>query len=104
MLSVRWRKPEEERAFFQQMESMGYESKVLKDSEDMCNLGWKDFGNPNCHESNDYFTTKYVQVDGESKALKDVSENDMDNMSDSEYREFETKFIQIYSFKRTSHK
>ncbi len=110
ILSVRWRKPNEEREFFRQMEALGYKLSLLvlnnnndDDNDDQdptnrhsCNLGWEDFGNPKCPRSNEYFTSTYVQVDGKSKALKDVSEDDMDNMSDKEYNSFEMKFIQIY--------
>ncbi len=104
ILSVRWRKPNEEREFFQLMEASGYKFNLLAannggdgdDQDVICNLGWKDFGNPKCSRSNEYFTNTYVQVDGETKALKDVSEDDMDVMSDKEYNTFEMKFIQIY--------
>ena len=100
ILSVRWRKPEEERKFFQAMEHLGYEFNLLieDDADNLyrCNLGWRDFGNPNSDKSNDFFTDSYVQVDGESKPLKDISEDDMDVMTDGEFNAFEKRFIQIY--------
>jgi predicted nicotinamide N-methyase len=101
ILSVRWRKPEEERKFFQAMEHLGYEFNLLLIEDDAdnlyrCNLGWRDFGNPNSDKSNDFFTDSYVQVDGESKPLKDISEDDMDVMTDGEFNAFEKRFIQIF--------
>ena len=101
ILSVRWRKPEEERKFFQEMEHLGYEFNLLlmKDNADnpyYCNLGWREFGNPNSEKSNDFFTDSYVQVGGESKPLKDITEDDMDVMTDGEFNAFEKRFIQIY--------
>jgi len=104
VLSVRWRKPEEERTFFQEMESAGYEFNLLQEASDksnLCDLEWREFGNPSCQRSNEFFTNSYVQVDGKSKPLKDVSEEDMDVMSDGEYEAFEKRFIQIYVGQKT---
>jgi ribosomal protein S18 acetylase RimI-like enzyme/predicted nicotinamide N-methyase len=99
ILSVRWRKPQEERNFFEIMASAGYEFKLMRESTDSpyaCDLEWREFGNPTCKRSNDFFTNSFVQVDGESKALKDVSEDDLDIMSDQEFDSFEKRFIQVY--------
>ena len=83
------------------MESLGYEFQLIEDDDSenpyRCNLDWKDFGNPMSAKSNSFFTNSYVKVDGESKSLKDVSEDDMDVMSDSEFNAFEQRFIQIYT-------
>jgi predicted nicotinamide N-methyase len=103
LLSVRWRKPEEERKFFQLMEStLGYEFTLVLDEisdqkeEYKCNLHWTDYGNPACEKSNEYFTNTYVQSDGETIALKDVTEDHMDDMNEEEYTSFEARYIQIY--------
>jgi predicted nicotinamide N-methyase len=105
LLSVRWRKPEQERKFFEIMEDAGYDFElVLVDDEDLslcsCNLTWKEFGNPKCARSNEFFTNTFVQIDNVSKPLKDVMEDDMDVMSDEEYETFEKRFIQLYMGQR----
>jgi len=104
LLSVRWRKPEEERKFFREMEDKGYDFRLVvprKEGDEgglsRCStLGWREFGNPACNDSNKFFTESYVHVDKVKKALKDVSEGDMDDMGDEEHDAFERMFIQIY--------
>ena len=102
IISVRWRKPEEERKFFYEMEKLGYVFKLLNADDDdsndpyLCKLGWKEFGDPKNNASNNFFSSSFTQVDGETKSLKDVSEDDMDVMSDKEFNAFEKRFIQIY--------
>mmetsp|Transcript_5541 Transcript_5541/g.6221 ORF Transcript_5541/g.6221 Transcript_5541/m.6221 type:complete len:386 (+) Transcript_5541:237-1394(+) len=100
ILALRWRKPEEERYFFLEMQKtyqVDFELVLdgIKEGYD-CNLDWKEFGNPLSEKSNMYFTNTFVNVEGESKALKDISETDMENMSDDEHDSFEARFIQIY--------
>jgi len=105
ILSVRWRKPQEERRFFEMMNSAGYEFKLMQENTDSpyeCNLEWREFGNPSCEKSNEFFTNSFVRVDGESKALKDISEDDMDVMSDQEFASFEKRFIQVYVVSKTT--
>jgi len=111
LLAVRWRKPEEERTFFRDMEDKGYEFRLVSPSpsrkeegeeagsSSRCSstLGWREFGNPACNGSNRFFTESCVYVDGVQKALKDVSEADMDDMRDEEHDAFEQMFIQIYA-------
>ncbi len=51
ILAVRWRKPEEERKFFQLMESMlHYEFNLIleeiENEEYKCDLNWREYGNP----------------------------------------------------------
>jgi Putative methyltransferase. len=107
LLSVRWRKPEQERKFFEIMEEAGYDFELVLDEDDDddkdddvlalgCNLTWQEFGNPNSDRSNAFFTNTFVQIENVSKPLKDVTEDDMDLMSDEEYETFEKRFIQIY--------
>lgn len=98
LLSVRWRKPEEERVFFELMRDNGYHFELLEhdDSPYACQLNWEEFGNPKSKKSNDFFGNNYAKVDGESKPLKDVCEDDMDVMTDDEFDQFERRFIQVY--------
>lgn len=98
LLSVRWRKPEEERVFFELMRDNGYHFELLEHDHSpyACQLNWPNFGNPKCQKSNDFFGNNYAKVDGESKPLKDVCEDDMDVMSDEEFDQFERRFIQVY--------
>jgi predicted nicotinamide N-methyase len=103
LISVRWRKPEEERKFFELMESeLNYEFKLLYDEiienceEYKCNLHWTEYGNPNCDKSNMYFTNTFVKVNGMNVALKDITEDHMDKMDEDEYQLFEARYIQIY--------
>lgn len=99
LLSVRWRKPEQERQFFEMMEVAGYDFQLFLDEDDLpicCDLDWKEFGNPKCVRSNEFFTDSLVQVNHVLKPLKDIMEDDMDIMTDEEYELFERRFIQIY--------
>mmetsp|Transcript_12880 Transcript_12880/g.28442 ORF Transcript_12880/g.28442 Transcript_12880/m.28442 type:complete len:414 (-) Transcript_12880:182-1423(-) len=104
VLSVRWRKPEEERLFFEFMETAGYTFTLLKNSDTVfggicssgCDLNWKDFGNPACAKSNDFFTSTSVQAGGRAKLLNEVIEKDVARMDENEYNLFESKFTQIY--------
>lgn len=98
LLSVRWRKPEEERVFFELMRDNGYHFELLEHdcSPYACQLNWEEFGNPKSKKSNEFFGNNYAKVDGESKPLKDVCEDDMDIMSDDEFDQFERRFIQVY--------
>lgn len=101
LLAVRWRKPEEERMFFQLMESkLGFQFDLIlngiDDKKYQCDLGWREFGNPTCAKSNEYFTNTFVKVQGQSIALKDITEIHMDSMTGDEYNDFEARFIQIY--------
>lgn len=97
VIAVRWRKPEEERKFFQLMHNAGYDFHLLHGAVQTCSLGWRDFGNPNCYDSNTFFSQTQMKVDGALKALKDITEDDADIMSDIEYKLYEDVFTQIYS-------
>jgi predicted nicotinamide N-methyase len=96
ILSVRWRKPQEEREFFKLMVTMGYSLELQKLSPTGSDLTWKEYGDPSCAKSNEFFTYTKVKVSGEYKALKDIDETDMDSMDDTEFEVFESKFLQIY--------
>ena len=99
ILAVRWRKPQEERKFFELMVSHGIEFELLPIGDDgsYSDLAWHEYGNPACAKSNEFFTYTKVKVHGEYKALKDIGEEDMDQMDDEEFQIFESKFLQIYA-------
>ena len=101
LISVRWRKPEEERIFFQLMEStFGFKFELIYDEIEndkyKCNLQWREFGNPLSEKSNEYFTNTLTKVNDKFHALKDITEEQMDRMSEDEYTSFEARYIQIY--------
>ena len=97
ILSVRWRKPQEERIFFKLMEAKGYFFDLQKACQPVgSDLTWQEYGDPSCTKSNEFFTYTKVKINGELKALKDIDEQDMDNMDDQEFEAFESKFLQIY--------
>jgi len=97
ILSVRWRKPDHERIFFEVMEKRGILLELVTSFRCGCNhLSWRDFGNPNSDQSNKYFRDTHVNVNGSSLSLADVTEDHMQEMSDDEYDFFESRFIQIY--------
>ena len=107
LIAVRWRKPEEERYFFQLVESkLNFQFDLIlddiKDEAFQCDLNWKEFGNPRCRKSNEYFTNTFVEVQGEAIALKDVTETHMDSMTEDEYMKFEARYIQIYHGRKKS--
>lgn len=101
LIAVRWRKPDQERKFFEIMESqIGFQFELvdgaMENEECKCILDWKSFGNPLSENSNEYFTNTFTLVNGVSLALKDVTEVQMNEMSEDEYQSFEAKYIQIY--------
>ncbi len=101
LIAVRWRKPDQERKFFEIMESqIGFQFELvhgaMDDEEIQCVLDWRSFGNPLCDKSNLYFTNTFTKVNGVSLALKDITEVQMNEMSEDEYQSFESKYIQIY--------
>jgi predicted nicotinamide N-methyase len=102
IIAVRWRKPEEERRFFQMMHDAGYDFHLLHSAVEAYSLGWRDFGNPDSNASNSFFSETQLKVDGTLKDLKDITEDDTDIMSDSEYQAYENIFVQIYSFQKVS--
>ena len=102
LISVRWRKPIEERLFFELMETKhGFNfdliTNAIEDANYRCDLNWREFGNPDCAKSNEYFTNTFTEVRGEALPLKDITEVEMDKMSEAEYTAFEARFIQVYA-------
>mmetsp|Transcript_581 Transcript_581/g.938 ORF Transcript_581/g.938 Transcript_581/m.938 type:complete len:500 (-) Transcript_581:59-1558(-) len=84
LLAVRWRKPNQERYFFERMEDLGYDFTLLDDDDDdddddnsssasnattlPCKLSWKEYGNSNSDASNQYFTDTFVSIQNYPKS------------------------------------
>jgi len=127
LLAVRWRKPNQERYFFERMEDLGYDFTLLDDDSSSssnsnattlpCKLSWKEYGNSNSDASNQYFTDTFVSIQNYPKsdnnttttttsskknkiALKDITEEHVQYMNDEEYNEFERMHTQIYMGQR----
>lgn len=112
MLAVRWRKPDLEREFFRMMEERckGLKFELWKefiDDKDFggrrcpCVLNWKDYGNPDCEVSNRHFHETKICIENKQTASKNVplanvTERDMELMTDDEYSKFEELQVQIY--------
>jgi hypothetical protein len=61
-----------------------------------CLLHWKEYGNPNSELLHTFFTQTIVYAGGEEMSLGQVTEKDMEIMTDEEYTLFEELQIQIY--------
>jgi len=91
LISVRWRKPSEERIFF----------KVLSDIIDWklvhgdCPLDHNSYGNGS-FESNKYFSQSMVSIKGKVVPLALMHENNCEKMNDVEFDQFEELQTQIY--------
>eukprot|EP00568_Trieres_chinensis_P001053 CAMPEP_0183307274 /NCGR_PEP_ID=MMETSP0160_2-20130417/17232_1 /TAXON_ID=2839 ORGANISM="Odontella Sinensis, Strain Grunow 1884" /NCGR_SAMPLE_ID=MMETSP0160_2 /ASSEMBLY_ACC=CAM_ASM_000250 /LENGTH=343 /DNA_ID=CAMNT_0025470827 /DNA_START=140 /DNA_END=1171 /DNA_ORIENTATION=- len=111
LLSTRWRKPEEERIFYEEMERNGFEFKLINDVLSLeakqpadeekvvvnpCSLSWKDRSNTESEMYKKFFSDTKVEVNGESIALGDLTEAKLDSMKDAEFDQAEDFFIQIY--------
>lgn len=92
LLSVRWRKPIEERAFFVALsDAVEWEMVCGR-----CPLGFRDYGNPVCEESNKWFTQTMVGCGGQPIPLSLVDEGSQSRMTDTEFDEYERLQTQIY--------
>ena len=96
LLSVRWRKPESERVFFQNTSNKGIDWSLLATPKD-CDLTWSEFGNPNSEPSNTYFRQRTIAVKGALRPLAEIDEACMEQMTDEEHDAFEKSFLQVYS-------
>ena len=111
ILGVRWRKPDLERDFFAKAEKEGLRFDLWQEfvqDEDFskrcpCRLGWREYGNPECDDSNRYFhETTISSIGGAEKTLASLmSEEDMKSMNDQEYAQFEELQVQIYIGRQT---
>ena len=106
---VRWRKPDLERAFFEETtkrhhirwtlikEEMG-ESQSLQLP---CHLNWDEFGDPANDRSNKYFSGGLqISVNGSPRSLVDITENEANRMTELEYEQWERAHIQVYRGER----
>lgn len=105
LLAVRWRKPDLERAFFQRAKGDGLMFELwreLVDDDDYggrrspCKLNWKEYGDPESDPSNDFFHERKISVAGTEMTLGQVTERDMELMSDEEYTIFDELQVQVY--------
>lgn len=106
LLAVRWRKPDLECQFFELAESnygLLFElwNEFTTDTtfggrRCPCLLHWKEYGNPKSELLHFFFTETKVNAGGEEMSLGQVTEKDMEVMSDEEYSIFEELQIQIY--------
>uniref|UniRef100_A0A7S4K5H5 Calmodulin-lysine N-methyltransferase n=1 Tax=Odontella aurita TaxID=265563 RepID=A0A7S4K5H5_9STRA len=118
-LSTRWRKPNEERVFFEEMERIGYDFKLVhealnlearpaaveekKDEDENapivvnpCFLSWKERGNTESEGYKKFFADTKVNVSGESIPLCEVTEEQLESMEDEEFDTAEDLNIQLY--------
>ena len=106
LLAVRWRKPDLECQFFELAESnygLLFElwNEFTTDTtfggrRCPCLLHWKEYGNPKSELLHIFFTETKVNAGGEEMTLGQVTEKEMEVMSDEEYSIFEELQIQIY--------
>lgn len=110
MLAARWRKPDLERSFFQKAETIGLHFELWTELAECvefrrrcpCVLGWREYGNPDCEESNNFFHETMVSIAGANgntpctKSLAEVTEADMERMNDEEYTVYEELQVQLY--------
>lgn len=94
IIAVRWRKPEQERAFFvQTTTTMGMTWHSYSSS---CPLTWSEYGNPKSSASNLYFLQTMIAVQGQQMPLADIDEDHTERMTEEEYQAWEKAHIQIY--------
>lgn len=96
LIGVRWRKPDLERCFFQDTSNFVDWTLVESSSKCCCSLSWKEYGNPTKVVSNQYFRQTMVAVRGTLKSLAEISESDINDMTEQEYYQWEQTQIQIY--------
>jgi predicted nicotinamide N-methyase len=106
LLAVRWRKPDLECQFFELAESnygLLFElwnefttDTTFGGGRCPCLLHWKEYGNPKSELLHIFLTETKVNAGGEEMSLGQVTEKDMEVMTDEEYTIFEELQIQIY--------
>ena len=105
LLAVRWRKPDLERAFFWRAEGDGLMFELWREIADdnefggrrsPCRLNWKEYGDPESDPSNSFFHERKISVAGTEMTLGQVTERDMELMSDEEYSIFDELQVQVY--------
>ena len=114
LLGVRWRKPEKEKKFFGLAQHAGIHFTLLNDwlkeqsqqSKDeisesfigMSSLSWKQYGDIDDVDFMHHLTSAVVSTGGGKRKvnLAEMSEKDMEDMTDDEHAAFERTQIQIY--------
>lgn len=101
LLAARWRKPELERSFFEQLQ--GWQGKTWDlIHADKCHLSWRQYGDPDNDASNLYFHQTMISVQGKPQALAGLLAEQQDHqalterMTDDEARAFEQCQIQMH--------
>ncbi|KAG7349387.1 lysine methyltransferase [Nitzschia inconspicua] len=92
LLSVRWRKPVEERSFFVALSDI-LEWEVLHGT---CPLDHTMYGNPACNESNTFFQQTMVGCNGQTLPLSMIDEAGTSQMTAVEFEEYEALQTQVY--------
>jgi hypothetical protein len=91
LLAHRWRKPDQERRFFRELD---LEWKLI---HGQCPVGWQEYGDPSSADSNRFFCQTMVSVRGSPKPLAEIDdEQDTASMSQAEFQAWERAQIQIY--------
>ena len=113
MLGVRWRKPEKEKKFFEIAQQAGIHFTLFSDwlrdlsqsneviSESfigMPTLAWRQYGDIDDDNFMNHLSNTVVATDGGKRkvSLSEMSEKDMEDMTDDEHAAFEWTQIQIY--------
>jgi predicted nicotinamide N-methyase len=95
ILAVRWRKPDIERDFFR---DTGLEWELVRSSSSPsgCQLDWEDFGDPCNKDSNLYFHQTQISVEGKTKSLAAITEEDTGKLLSDEFEAWDRAHIQIF--------
>ena len=117
IFSTRWRKADDERVFFENMESSGFEfvlaseyltklghiPTISEDAEEEAvieifenNLSWKEFGSEDSEKSKKYFSETKVKVGENMVPIGEIEENNIDDMEEEDFDEYEMRYVQIY--------
>jgi predicted nicotinamide N-methyase len=92
LLSVRWRKPVEERSFFVALSDV-LEWEMLHGA---CHLGYLWYGNPASDDSNKFFQQSMVGCNGQMLPLCRIDEAATAQMTTAEFESFEALQTQMY--------
>lgn len=91
LFSIRWRKPELERSFFERLEH-GSHKIVWNLLSGRSDTSWKKYGT----QSDNFFRQSMVAINGQPKAIGQVTEKEMEAMSKTEYDTWERFQVQLY--------
>mmetsp|Transcript_69395 Transcript_69395/g.77616 ORF Transcript_69395/g.77616 Transcript_69395/m.77616 type:complete len:352 (-) Transcript_69395:95-1150(-) len=90
LLSIRWRKPSEERTFFLLLSDI-LEWKVIHGA---CSLDYRAYGNGS--ESDKYFSQNMVGIAGKVVPLSSIDESCIEQMTTQEFEQYERLQTQVY--------